>query len=279
MRMQGIVKVIATLAVSFFIISIFVGEELAFIVTAFVTLYAWIGEYIALWRAGAISEDKLNVYEKNKLQCIKEMIAGKVERFSGEDISGIKLHIIPDDGVNAMAYGFNNVSFTKGAIESCDEMTLCAIFSHEISHILCLDAVFNRVILADFTVIIIGLMTVSFVTVSFLWLLFLVLILAGICRGFLSIFITSSLVKGVKGIFEIVQQGILFICQVIMAAISRCAEYRADQLAVDLGFGVQLSYFLKRFVQDNGRKSLTKILYASHPAPYLRVQRIEQRQG
>lgn len=278
MRTQGIAKIVSVLVISFFVIGVFVGFGAAFVVVALISVYAWVGEYTALWRDGVISENNLDVYEQDKLQRVKDFMKKRVETVTGEDISNIKLHIVFLDEANAMAYGFHNVSFTKGAIDACDELTLCSILAHEISHVLSLDAVFNRIIFGDITVIVIGLMIVSFASVSLIWIIFLTLALCGVCRGFISVFITSSLAKGVKAVFEVIQRGVLFIYQAAIGAISRRFEYRADQFAVELGFGKQLAYFLDRFVgqQDNRRKSLNEILYASHPASYLRIQRIKQ---
>lgn len=280
MRIQGVIKVISSLLISFFFIYAAVGVELSVIVILLIALYAWLGEYTALWRAGAISEANLDVYERNKLQRIRELVAQKVKSKSATDVSSVKIHIVPSNEANAMAYGFNNVSFTKGAIESCDEMTLCAVFSHEVSHILCLDAVFNRIIFGDITFLILYLMVMSFLSISFIWIIFLVLALFGICKGFISVFITSNLSKGIKLLFDLLQHGSLFIYQAAMGLISRGFEYRADSFSVDLGFGNQLAYFLDRFatIQSNRPKTISEILYASHPDSFHRIQKIKQRQ-
>lgn len=280
MRIQGIIKMITALILSSLVMTVFIGGEISAIAIILIVLYAWLGEYTGLIRVGAISEDKLEVYERNKLQRIKEEVTKRAKNKLGEDMPDIRLHVIPSDEVNGMAYGFSNIAITRGALGSCDELTLCALVSHEVSHILCLDSVFNRIIFGDITVIILGLMFASFASVAVVWIIFIVLVLCGICRGFISILITSSLSKGVKALFEIIQHGALFIYQISIAAISRKFEYRADQLAVDLGFGTQLAYFLNRFAssQDGRVKSLSEILYASHPATHLRIERIKQKQ-
>lgn len=280
MRVRGIVKIVLTLVISFALMSWSVGVEVATVAISLISLYAWLGEYIAILKAGVISEKELDIYEKNKLYRIKEHVIKCVKINTGEDVSYFKLHIIPSDDVNGMAFGISHISLTQGAVDSCDEMTLCAILCHEVSHILCLDSVFNRIIFGDITFVIFELMVVSYVSIVFIWIVFIILILCGICRGFISVFITSSLSKGVKSLFELIQYGALFTYQVTIAAVSRQFEYRADGYAVDLGFGTQLTYFLNRFAssQDGRRKSLSEILYASHPATHLRIQKINQRQ-
>lgn len=280
MRIQGIIKVVSALVLSFLLLVAVTGIEIATIVISIIAMYAWLGEYTALWRVGAIPEEKLDIFEKNKLQRIKEVVSKRLSSKSGENISKIKLHVVPSDDVNGMAYGFNNVSITRGALNSCDELTLCAILSHETSHILFLDSVFNRIIFGDITAVILGLMFVSFASVAMIWIVFFILALFGVCRGFISVFITSSLSKGIKALLELIQHFVLAIYQIAIGAVSRMFEYRADQMAVDLGFGVQLVYFLSRFVssQDGRIRSLREILYASHPATHLRIEKIKQKQ-
>lgn len=259
MRIQGIIKVVSALVLSFLLLVAVTGIEIATIVISIIAMYAWLGEYTALWRTGAIPEEKLDIFEKHKLQRIKEAVSKRLNSKCGEDISNIKLHVVPSDDVNGMAYGFHNISITRGALDSCDELTLCAIVSHEASHVLFLDSVFNRIIFGDITAAILGLMFISFASVAMIWIIFLILAMFGICRGFISVFITSSLSKGIKALFEIMQHCVLVIYQIAIGSVSRMFEYRADQMAVDLEFGVQLIYFLSRFASSqDGRIKVIK---------------------
>lgn len=280
MRWRGLIKVTSILSIGAIVIAMLLGIEWAVIVTSLIALYAYLGEFTALWRAGAIPEDALDVYEKNKLERIKNLVVQRVKDVTSEDVSNIRLYIVPSDDINAMAYGTKSISFTKGAIESCDEMTLCALLGHEVSHIIFWDAILNRIVFGYITFIILSLMLISFVSISLIWIVFVILALCGICRGFISVYLTSGLSRGLKALFEIIQHGALFVYQAIMAAVSRSFEYRADQLPVDIGLGNQLAYFLNRFAtsQRYQIKSLSEILYASHPAAYSRVQKINERQ-
>lgn len=280
MRWRGLFKVAAALCISAVVIVMLIGIEWAVIVTTLIALYAYLGEFTALLRAGAIPEDALDVYEKNKLNRIKKMVVQRVKAVNGEDVSNIKLYIVPSDDINAMAYGTKSISFTRGAIEACDEMTLCALLGHEVSHIIFWDAILSRIIFGEITFIILGLMLISFISISLIWIVFVILVLCGICRGVISAYLTSGLSKGVKALFEIIQYGVLFAYQAIMAAVSRSFEYRADRLPVDMGLGNQLAYFLNRFATAQGyqMRSLSEILYASHPPAYLRIQKINERQ-
>ena len=135
-------------------------------------------------------------------------------------------------------------------------------------------------IFANVTLVLAGLTIGSFLTVSFMWLLFIMLCLFGICGGFISVFFFSGTKKLVKGVFRVLQYSVLFVYKAVMGIASRGSEFRADRFSCRLGaeYGAALSYFLTRFVepQQNQQRSLTDILYASHPAAYKRVQRIEQ---
>lgn len=278
MRIIGIVKIAVILLVDFSLIYYTLGIEAAIAIIACMMLYAWLGEYIALLKDGAIGVNNLNDYEKTKLIRAHTCLTEDVKRVAGTDISKLKLHIIPSEDINAFCYGFNNVAITRSALNACDDMTLCSVLGHEISHLLSLDAVVNRLIFANVTCAILGLAISSFISISFLWIIFIVLCVCGICGGVLSMYVFHGVRKLVKGLFSVFQYLILFIYQVAMGIASRACEFRSDRFSCELGYGAQLSYFLTRFIegQETRQKSLNEILYASHPATYKRVLRIEQ---
>lgn len=278
MKVRGMVKIAVALIVDFAILFYLVGNRTAAVVTAGIALYAWLGEYIALLKDGTISMKHLNEYEKVRLLRAKECLTGDVRRISGINISGIKLHIVPSEEINAYAYGFNNVAISRAALNACDDMTLNAVLGHEISHIICVDAVFHRIIFASVTVGILGLTLMSFVSVSIVWMIFLALCIFGVCGGVFSMLFFQGLSRFIKEIFIVLQHIVLFVYQTVMGIVSRSCEFRADKYAVELGYGPQLSYFLTRFIegQEYRQKTLSEILYSSHPATCKRVQRIEQ---
>ena len=278
MRVRGIMKIILTILADFMLVYCVLGIEAALLTTSAIMLYAWIGEYIALLKDRAISLNNMNDYEKLKLMRARECLVEDVNRLSGNDISRLKMHVIPSDSINAYAYGFNNVAITRAALNVCDDTTLCSVLSHEVSHILNMDAVFHRMIFANVTLVIAGLTVGSVISVSFMWIVFLILCAFGICGGWISMFAFHGVQKVVKAIFNVFQNIVLFVYQIVMGAISRGSEFRADKYSCQLGYGPQLSYFLTRFVdgQESRQKSLSEILYASHPATYKRVLRIEQ---
>ncbi|MDO5407809.1 MAG: M48 family metalloprotease [Eubacteriales bacterium] len=278
MRIVGAVKISGILLMDFLIVYYTMGVEAALFITGGVMLFGWLGEYLTLLKEGAVQLNCLNEYEKTKLRRVHNCLRDAVKRVSGADISGLKLHVIPSDNINAYAYGFNNVAITRGMLNCCDETTLCAVLGHEISHTLNMDAVAGRMIFANITLVLAGLTAGSFITVSFMWILFIMLCALGICGGFISVFLFSGAKELVKGIFTVIQYIVLFVYKLIMGIASRGNEFRADRFSCQLGYGSALSYFLTRFVesQQNQQRTLTDIIYASHPATYRRVQRIEQ---
>lgn len=278
MRVHGIMKVATTLLADFVWICLTLGPEAAAAATAGIMLYAWLGEYIALFKNEAIPPDQLDTYERSRLLRIQEYLSEDVRRISGANIAGLKLCVLPSDSMNAYAYGFSHVSITRAMLRSCDDTTLCAVLGHEISHILHMDAVFHRIVFANVTIAVAGLTAASFISVSVLWILFILLCAFGICGGLFSVLVFHGAGKLARGLFTVLQHGVLFAYGTAMGAISRRCEFRADLYSCQLGYGPQLSYFLTRFAdgQETRQRTLSEILYASHPSACKRVMRIEQ---
>ena len=79
--------------------------------------------------------------------------------------------------------------------------------------------------------------------------------------------------------FTLIQRLILFLYQAVIGTMNKFIEYRCDLFAVQIGLGENLAYFLNTYVQDQDtrQRSLRDILYASHPATYKRVLKLEER--
>lgn len=278
MKIIGIIKIITILLIDFLLGYNLIGIEAALIIVIGMMLYAWLGEYIALLKDGAINVNNLGDYEKTKLNRAHTFLAEDIKRVVGADISKVRLHVIPTEEINAFCYGFNNVAITRSALNVCDDMTLCSVLGHEMSHLLSMDAVVNRLIFANITLVIIGIAVGSFVSMSLLWIVFIILCVCGVCGSVLSMYLFHGIKKLVKGMFTAIQYLLLFLYQILMGVVSRACEFRSDRFSCELGYGPQLSYFLTRFIegQETRQKTLNEILYASHPATYKRILRIEQ---
>ena len=80
-----------------------------------------------------------------------------------------------------------------------------------------------------------------------------------------------------KGVFCVIQRIIVVGYFIIIGAISRHNEYRADYYSCRLGYGLQLANFLELAAPESSRKfSLTEVLYRSHPPTPKRLAKIEK---
>lgn len=277
MKAKGIIKVITLLAADFAIFNYLFDGRIAAVATVVIALYAWLGEYFALLRDGAISEKRLNEYDKAKLDRARMILMSEARRNDGNRLPSFRLHVVPSEEANAFAYGISNVSVTKGTLQ-CDDMTLASVLAHEVSHIANLDAVTSRLLFANITAVVLGLSIFSFLTTASIWIIFGILAIIGVCGGLFSILVVNAASKASKGLFRIVQHIILFVYQTVIGTINKHTEYRCDRFAACIGLGHNLAYFLSTYVQDQDsrQRSLRDILYDSHPATYKRILRLEE---
>lgn len=279
MRIKGIIKVLALLFGEFALFSYLFNTKVAAIATGIIAAYAWLGEYFALLRDGAVSERRLNEYDRAKLERARAILASEAAR-KGIKIPKVSLHVSPSSEANAFAYGINNISVTKGTLQ-CDDMALAAVIAHEASHIENLDAVTSRLLFANITAAVIGLSVMSFVTTASIWIIFAILALIGVCGGLFSLLLVNALSKCSKGLFRVLQHIVLFLYQAIIGTINKTIEYRCDRFAAQIGLGQNLAYFLDTYVQDQDsrQRSIRDILYDSHPATYKRVLKLDEHAG
>lgn len=280
MKIRGYAKLTAIFVVDFLSAYAFAGLTASVIIMSLITVYVLFGEYVDLWRDRAVRIDHLDSATCSRLYSIQQSIGEDVRNATGSDIKNMQLYVVPSSVPNAFTYGFRSVAFSRFLLDNCDDATLCAILGHEVSHMLYLDAVFNRALFATVTVLVLTLMIASFISTSFLWLIFIVLCLLNLCGGIVSILLFRGAGKVVKGFYTFMQYCLLFLYRTILGVISRQSEYRADQFSCILGYGPQLQYFLNRFEDLHQEPAhLHEILYATHPPTYSRIQRIEQQKS
>lgn len=275
MRVHGIIKIAVALTVNVLFIAYLIGVEPALLLTSAIYGFAYCWEYVAVVKDGAISMNKLNDQEKSKLLRVKECLKQDVLRVSDVDISNWKFYVVPSDTINAYAYGVNHISITRAALTSCDDRMLCSVLAHEVSHSLHQDAIYKRVILANLTIAMMALTALSVVSTSCCWIIFIILTLMGVCGGVFSILMLHGIKNFFKGVVTVGKRFILFFCQVAMSIISRNCELRSDLYSCQLGYGLEFSHFLSRFV-DQEKKSWSEFFYATHPNTSKRILRIEQ---
>jgi len=184
------------------------------------------------------------------------------------------LAVLPSDELNAYACGGHLVVVTTFALETLPRDELAGVLAHELSHHL-------------------GLHTAA-LTVTH-WLSIPVLLLAqvgfflqNVAAAATSTFAQDSpsftaigkLVSGVlTGVSWIFLSGLLVSNSVGNIA-GRSSELQADERAVNLGFGRELSNALRRFASLGGGerpKTFRERLSATHPPAITRVAKIEAR--
>lgn len=274
-RLFGIFKVAVILSVDFIVIySMFKNLWIAAIVVGVVFLYTLFGGYIALFKEGAISSRNLPIHQKNKFESAKLRLVTDVKSANNINISGIKLYLIPDDDINATAYGFNCISVTRGTLDNTDPITLNAVLAHEVSHILNFDAEFNRAVFCSVTLVVALLSILSFAIAT---IIFLISIVFGCFRSCLGVTAYRCAKKATRNIFNVLQRIIILTYRSLLSLISRYAEYRSDKFSFTLGYGVQLSHFLSLIEScEQQPLTLTEILYRSHPPTSKRIAHLEK---
>ncbi len=182
------------------------------------------------------------------------------------------LAVLPADDLNAFACGGHLVVVTSRAVDSLPRDELAGVLAHELSHHL-------------------GLHTVALTLTQ--WLSIPVLILARI--GFflqnVATAATSSYAShsaALTALGRIVAALLTAVSWVLLAGLiatntignitGRGAEFQADERAVAMGFGRELSSALRRVIADGGAERPTtwrQRVSASHPSARTRVARID----
>lgn len=274
-RIKAIVTICVILGIDFYACNSAVGTKAAAIFTGIVLLYSfWLGEFIALRSAAAIPIEKIkDNWERKRLESGFEQL----KKEAGSAIkcdTKCKLYLIPDDSVNAYAFG-RTIGITRGALNCLDGSTMSAVLAHEISHVICLDSVINRLLFAHVLVIMSALVLTHFAVMAVVCLAVLVLCLLGMRFNLFTFFLTRGAFSILQKAESLIQHLVLSILKVIMSLISRGCEYRADLFSCKLGYGYQLVYFLERFTNINHKRTLAEVLYDSHPSSKRRIERIE----
>lgn len=274
-RLFGFLKVAFVIGADFAMIYYaFRSLEIAAICTALIFLYVWLGGYLSLLKEGAVNAKKIPSYEKNKLDMVRARLVEDVRNTSGVNVSGISLYLVPDDDtMNATAYGANCISVTRGTLNNADPITLNAVLSHEISHILNYDAEFQRAVFCSVTLLV-G--AVSIMSAAAMVVIFLIFLVLSCFRSWLGVLAFRGTTKAVGGIFSLFQRAIVLIYRTVLSLVSRQSEYRCDRYACQLGYGIQLAHFLSLAEPYSQRQlTLTEALYRSHPPTPKRIARLE----
>lgn len=197
-RIPGIIKVAAVLALDFFaLIAVFNEPGIAAIIVSLIAVYVFIVGNLTVLKEGGIRADNLPECDRMKLNAAKAQIVEDIRTKSSINLSGLKIYLIPgDDDLQATAYGANRISVSEGTLRNADPVTLNAVVSHEASHVLNSDPEFSRAVFCSVSLLVASVSLISAATVVIVFLLFLLLSLFRSFLGFLAFRGTASIFKG-----------------------------------------------------------------------------------
>jgi Zn-dependent protease with chaperone function len=181
------------------------------------------------------------------------------------------LAVADSDDLNAFASGGNLVVITTGAIKSLPAAELQGVMAHEIGHHLGLESV--AVTLGYWM----ALPVLAFARVGF----FLQNVARAATQSFAESPLFTTIGKAIAAVLTAIAwvfQSSIIAWQSIAGATSRKAEYRADERAVQLGFGPELAAAMRRSVADempSGARTWAERLFGSHPPLRTRIARVE----
>lgn len=186
-------------------------------------------------------------------------------------IEQIKLMISDKKEANAEALGYDTIILSRGLLSSSTEEELEAVLAHEFGHLDARDSLTLMAIVFS-----------SFGTRIVVWLYGIYIMITNIMS---MIFSKDGLITAIAGIFPllvflpiiILNRIYSWIFKISLQFWSRSCEYKADQFAANLGYKEGLVSYLEKVeafgASDN---SLLGIIFASHPAPMKRIDRLER---
>lgn len=159
---------------------------------------------------------------------------------------------------NAMVLG-RSIIFTSGIINNSSESEIRAVIAHELGHIAHGDANFNIVS--------------NFISQPIAFLLAFLNGLAAMGQGLPLLKLVIGLPAYLLiGLFNI----ILFVMALLVTALSRSCEYKADKYALVNGYGDGLISFLQLIAQSQSKRNFMQAIVDTHPAPQKRILRLEK---
>ena len=208
--------------------------------------------------------------EKDYLHPIFEEVYENAKQVKPELNNNIKLYIVDEMYVNAYAIGRKTIAVTQGAIETFSQEELKGIIAHEFGHM-----AYGHTKALLLTVIGNMLFTCIVVFLRIIMMIIQVLTCAfsggnGIISTILNIMFRTS--------FELSLFVFVNLGEIILAMNSRKNEYKADEFALEAGFGEELkeSLYILQKISMQGKMSLSERIKASHPHTAKRIEHLEQ---
>jgi heat shock protein HtpX len=201
--------------------------------------------------------------EMNRLRPLFREVYQKAKAQNPE-LGQIELFIVDTMKVNTIALGSHTIAVSKGAMHTFSEEEMRAVLAHEIAHILYRDT-----------------MTALYAYMGngiFMGLILLIKVSVALSQTIDSLRRSADFMDVVLGA---IISAFLFLMQIAQARASRKAEKRADDYALQLGYGedlVQALYLLEK-MSLGGEGSIKQRLTATHPRLTARIGRLETALG
>lgn len=238
-----------------------------------------IGEFCGRFKMRCLTLGEMSdVLGQKTLQAFEYVI--KRAEIHSKLVNNIRLFYIPSDEINAYSFGRKSIAITRGAM-SLDPHLIEAVLSHEVGHSINADMFFYRFLFGNL---------ISFIILLGIWNAFilgvviiigLIIILFSALRlNFVTYQISSWVIGLLKKILEMIQTIVLYIGQAIIAIVSRRCEYNADDFSYSLGYGNYLCMFLSKYAINYEAfkpRTIFEVIYASHPEPEQRINRLKEK--
>ena len=215
-------------------------------------------------REVATSQDKAYLYP------IFYEVYNSVCRVEPNISKNIKLYIVNDFSINALALGRNTIAVTMGAIQGLGEYELRGMIAHEFGHIAHGDT--KSLLLArvgnGFFVVILKIIEVTARACNWIFNLF---------RRFQGAWAIIWFIKIIVYLLNITVKMFNGISNVFLSMNSRSSEYLADSFSVRIGYGqnlINLLYIIAQSVPDN-TDGIRGTITSSHSFTADRIARLE----
>lgn len=202
--------------------------------------------------------------EKEYLQPIYNHVYNAYKNQCSNLSHKVRLYIVDTMKVESFAIGRKTIAISRGMIETMSDEELKGVIAHEFSHIVLYHSQI-RLIIA---------MTANIQ----LWICIVIeKILMRIIATMKSDNIIAILLKFVHVIFATIVNIVMFIANMIIIPNYRNSEFKADNLTVKCGFGLELKNALYKIydMEISDKKELLNRIYDTHPRTAYRIEKIE----